>query len=385
MKKALAVCSFEILRLLKKPQSYVVMFLLPIIFTVIFGRLMGGDAETSKPEFIIVDEDRSELSAALVKEIGKSSSYVTSDGDYEEASVSLEKKKVEGVVRIEEGFEKSVINKEEPVVYLQHTPEFMDVNIISPVINDAVAMVQIQAVGSALWSEYSGEEWTSMYATISESGSSEGTIEKLAVTKNNESKTIENLPARAAGFSIMFVMIVLMSVTGTMLEAKQTGVWYRLLSTPVSKLQLLLGYLLSFFLIGWIQFGILMVFSSLLFGVVWGNILGNIVLVSVLLICVVGLGLFIAGVSNTVEQQNAIGTIVIVSTCMIGGVYWPLEIVPKFMQKMAEFVPQTWAMRGFEELIAKGGGVSDILLPIGVLLVFSALFLSVGLTRIRYE
>ncbi|CAG9613849.1 Linearmycin resistance permease protein LnrN [Bacillus rhizoplanae] len=70
---------------------------------------------------------------------------------------------------------------------------------------------------------------------------------------------------------------------------------------------------------------------------------------------------------------------------MISGLYWPIEIEPEFMQKIANFVPQTWAMRGFTELIARGGALADITGYIGVLLLFAGIFFFIGLTRIRYD
>ncbi|WML50983.1 ABC transporter permease [Neobacillus sp. PS3-12] len=158
-----------------------------------------------------------------------------------------------------------------------------------------------------------------------------------------------------------------------------------MLSTPTARYEIMAGYFLSFFLIGWIQFGVLMAASSLLFGVQWGNAAGIAVLVSALLLCVVGLGLFISGFVKTAEQQSALGSVIITATCMLGGVYWPLDIVPTFMQKIADFIPQTWAMRGFTELIARGGTISDIIGPVCVLLAFAVTFLVVGMTRIRYE
>ncbi len=55
--------------------------------------------------------------------------------------------------------------------------------------------------------------------------------------------------------------------------------------------------------------------SSLLFGIQWGSLLGQVVLVSALLLCVTGLGLLIAGFVKTTEQQMAFGNLLIVSTC----------------------------------------------------------------------
>lgn len=181
----------------------------------------------------------------------------------------------------------------------------------------------------------------------------------------------------------MFVMIMMLSMTGILLEARQTGIWLRLFTTPVTRLQVMLGYFLSFFIVGWIQFFLLILLSSTLFDVNWGSPVALFLLVTALLLCVVGLGIAIAGFVKTVEQQNAIGTLVIISTCMLGGVYWPISMVPDAMQKIANFVPQTWAMEGFTTLITEGGTIGDILMPIAMLLGFAAIFLSVGLSRMK--
>ncbi|MDG2800230.1 ABC transporter permease, partial [Vibrio parahaemolyticus] len=81
----------------------------------------------------------------------------------------------------------------------------------------------------------------------------------------------------------------------------------------------------------------------------------------------------------------ALGNIVVISTCMIGGLYWPIEIEPAWMQTAANFVPQTWAMRGFTELIVRGGTLADIGGYIGILILFAGVFFIISLTRIRYD
>ncbi|WP_010171087.1 ABC transporter permease [Bacillus coahuilensis] len=388
MRKLWSVCLFEIQRLVKKPQSYILMFAMPLLFTLIFGSLFGEQESVVKADILIVDEDQSELSQSMIHHLQQSSVFHTLEvASVTKGTLLIKEKEADGMVVIQKGFQQTIINGEDPTISFVHHPELVDTTAISNLLNDLVTSTQIKGVGSQKWSEITAQDWSVLFASLSteENGLSESLIEKSTITKSEDSKNIQNMPARAAGFTIMFVMIVMISVTGTMLEAKQNGVWYRLMSTPISRVQLLGGYLLSFFLIGWIQFAVLMIATNLLFGVVWGDPLGLIVLVSAVLVCVVGLGLFIAGLSKTVEQQSSIGNIVIISTCMLGGVYWPLEIVPDFMKTLSEFVPQTWAMKGFEELIARGGGPFDIILPVAVLLLFATLFLSIGLTRIKYE
>ncbi len=226
-----------------------------------------------------------------------------------------------------------------------------------------------------------GTSWKDVYESI------HAKVEPVSIEKDSIAgkKNLNHMAGRATGFSILFVMIVMLSATGTILKLRQMGVWSRLLETPTSKAQILGGYILSFFLIGWVQFGVLMILTNRLFDVQWGDMLGIIMLVSGLLLAVIGLALLVASIVKTADQQSALGNIVVISTCMISGLYWPIEIEPEWMQQIANFVPQTWAMRGFTELIVRGGTFIDITGEICILLLFAGVFFIIGLTRIRYE
>ena len=69
----------------------------------------------------------------------------------------------------------------------------------------------------------------------------------------------------------------------------------------------------------------------------------------------------------------------------LGGAWWPIEIVPTWMQKIALMLPTGWAMRGFQDIIVRGLGLQEILLEAVVLIGFGLLFLSIGIWRFRYE
>lgn len=387
MRRIWALCCLEILRVFKKPSSYALMFGMPIIFTFIFGSLLGEPSEITKIRLALIDQDQSTVSRQIVQQLKNDPMLEISELQYDKAEKELENKKIRGMILLPGGLEQHMLKNEEVKVEFQHGPDLSIAPSIRHVIDQALAQTGIQIKASQVWSRYSHEtEWNKMYDKLAAVDATKLVhIETKSISKNKETKGMNNLSSRAIGFSIMFLMITLLSVTGTILDARKQGVWYRMLVTPSSRLEVIGGYLLSFFVIGWLQFGILMLFSSLLFDVEWGNIPGVALLVSSLLLCVVGLGLMVAGFVRTTEQQSALGTIVIVSTCMLGGIYWPLDVVPQFMQKIANFVPQTWAMRGFTELVARGGSIPDILVPVSILLGFAAIFLTLGLSRIRFE
>ena len=176
------------------------------------------------------------------------------------------------------------------------------------------------------------------------------TFEKQVVQKEKNSQVEVNL--MFVGFAIMFMMFGLSGAASTILDERIGGTWGRLMVTPANKFQIGLGYLLSYFLMGWIQFAVLMAAMKIMFNTEWGKLTYMIPFASLVIICVVGFGLMIAGLVKTKQQASAVSAVLIVSTSMLGGVYWSIDLVPEVMQKIALGVPQSWAMAGFKEIIS---------------------------------
>lgn len=381
MKKVWALCWLELKQILIKPQSYILMFGMPIIFTLIFGGLLGGSGN-EKVNISLVDKDGSVLSGKYYEEIKKSDLISIEKVTYREGTQRIEDKKSSGIIIIPKDFQKSMLDGKVENIQFQASADFTGGTSVEQVLASALKKMEIEVSAARDFEKKSNTSWETMYEIIYTK------IDPVSIQKElilHDDQKLNNVTGRAAGFSILFVMIVMLSATGTILKARQLGVWSRLLGAPVSKVQILAGYILSFFLIGWIQFGVLMILTHSLFDVQWGNLLGVITLVSVLLLTVIGLALLLASIVKTTEQQSALGNIVVISTCMIGGLYWPIEIEPSWMQTAANFVPQTWAMRGFTELIVRGGTLADIGGYIGILILFAGVFFVIGLTRIRYD
>ncbi|KAB2334551.1 ABC transporter permease [Cytobacillus depressus] len=384
MGKIIAICLFELKRTFKNPSAYLLMFAMPLIFTFLFGSLFGGNADQTI-QMGIVDEDETELSKQLITQIKKNELITYHISTESEGAELLKQQEIQGIFTIKKGLADRLIQQQKPEITFQHLPSSTVAPIVKQMLNDAVLTMSLQISSAQTGSQYSGENWNDLYQKLAIGAEDQRVLTKVSSSDDASVNVLNRMSYSSAGFSIMFVMMMILSVTGVFIEARNMGIWSRLFTTPVTKFQVMFGYFLSFFTIGWIQFFLLMVMSSVLFDVKWGNPIGLFILISSLLLAVVGLALAIAAFAKTAEQQNAIGTLIIVSTCMLGGVYWPTSITPGFMQTMANFVPQSWAIKGFTELNAGGGAVADILTPVLILLCFAVVFFTVGLSRVRYE
>ena len=97
------------------------------------------------------------------------------------------------------------------------------------------------------------------------------------------------------------------------------------------------------------------------------------------------MGLLLAALAKTTAQVSAAGTIAMMSLASLGGAWWPIEIVPSWMQSLALVLPTGWAMRGFHDIITRGLDFNAIILEALVLVAFAAVFLVIGIWRFKYE
>ncbi|WP_432362871.1 ABC transporter permease [Sporosarcina sp. UB5] len=380
MKRIFTICLFEMKRTFKKKSAYVMMLAMPLLFTFIFGGLFGSGSVT-KWRLALVDEERTSFSQQVVNRLMMDEMVTYEPVDNNLAQEMLAGQEVQGIVTIEKGIAEKLVSKQQ-AIQIQFLPGTTVAPLLEQQVNQAVQGIDIYLAAAREGSFHLQEDWETIFNKLT---ANEGPLHVWTERGSiSQQAGMSGISYNSAGFAIMFVMMMMLSMTGVLMEAKQTGIWSRLFVSPATRFEVLAGYFLSFFLVGWIQFLLLIVLSSALFGVKWGNPFGLLALITSLLLCVVGLGIAIAGFVKTAEQQNAIGTLVIISTCMLGGVYWPLNIVPEIMQKIANFVPQTWAMEGFTSLISDGGGIGNVIMPSLMLLGFAVLFLSVGLSRMKY-
>jgi len=188
------------------------------------------------------------------------------------------------------------------------------------------------------------------------------------------------------GMMAMFVTFSMIGGALALIEERQNGTLRRLMVMPIHKGSILLGKLLGILLTGLLQMTILIVAGALFFGVAWGNApVALALIVFAFALAVTSMGIMMAALARTPAQANAMSTVLVMSISALGGAWWPLDIVPNWMQTIGQFSPIAWAMSGFQDMITRGWGITAVLPEVGMLLLFTAVFLTIGIARFRYE
>ena len=182
-----------------------------------------------------------------------------------------------------------------------------------------------------------------------------------------------------AGNAIMFLTmnLLIFSATGLSLE-RRNGILKRLGASSIQKWEIITGKIIGRFLLGASFLIVFLLAGKFIFKVSLNkNFLGVIIILQVYALFASCLGLYLGSILS--DPEKAVGFCVTLSILLasLGGCWWPIEIVPEWMQELAFFLPTGMAVHALHDLISFGQPLSSILsetlLLLGMCLVFAGL------------
>jgi ABC-2 type transport system permease protein len=188
------------------------------------------------------------------------------------------------------------------------------------------------------------------------------------------------------GMIVMFIMFGLMQGASVMVAERRTRVMARLLTTPMTKAELIGGHILGMFLIFFIQQLLLVTFGQLVLKVnYFSQPLATLLVMSSLSLWVASLGLLISALVKREEQVALWALLAMFIFAALGGAWFSLEMVGKVFSTIGHLTPTAWAMEGYQNIIIRGQGLGSVLLPSGIILAYAALFFAIAVWKFRYE
>jgi len=125
---------------------------------------------------------------------------------------------------------------------------------------------------------------------------------------------------------------------------------------------------LGIFLTAIAQLFILIGGTSLLFRLQWGNPLAVLVLVLAAAFAATGWGMIMAAFLKTPGQISSVGSSLMIIFGLLGGSFFDVTMLPKWVQTISKVSPNAWGMEGFVDL-AHGGGLAVVRTPVIALLI----------------
>lgn len=186
------------------------------------------------------------------------------------------------------------------------------------------------------------------------------------------------------GFYAMFALESLISQAAALHGERAQGTLARTLAAGTSYAEVVAGHAVALFLIGLLQAGAMLGCTALM-GAPWLAAGLPALLLTVLgtLVAACGIALAVAGTTRTQRQITAAATLLGTTAAMIGGAFWPLEVVPPALQEVARLSPVYWALDALREAFAFGGPGAAQLPALAVLLLVGLVAGAVGALGLR--
>jgi ABC-2 type transport system permease protein len=189
--------------------------------------------------------------------------------------------------------------------------------------------------------------------------------EKLSFERTEVGEAVEGIDPFSffiPGMAVFFLMFSMFDGSRSILLEESRGTLPRLMTTPTSTSQIILGKMGGTFLTGLLQFTVLVIASTIIFGISWGNSIPGLITVVVLTVFAAsGLGALLTTFAKDASQAGAIGSAVSLTFGALGGSFFPSENFSGVLNTISRFTVNRWAMDGLTTLTLGGGGFSDIL------------------------
>ncbi|MEK4004094.1 ABC transporter permease [Paenibacillus sp. FSL H3-0333] len=185
------------------------------------------------------------------------------------------------------------------------------------------------------------------------------------------------------GMTLMFLMALVTSSVSQITDDRRGRTMMRMFSAPVRSYEIALGNFLGSFLVGMIQILVVLVLGKwvLRYDYEMPLFLYFLVLAAFMLVSM-GIASTVAGLIRNPRNAGMLNSLILTPTCMLGGCFWPVSIMPEYMQKLANFTPQKWAIQAVD-IAATGGGWNELWMPFAILGLMAAVLLAIGSAILR--
>ncbi|MBG9737662.1 ABC transporter permease [Paenibacillus alvei] len=365
----------EIQLLFKEKGTFFWLILMPIIFIVVFASVFGNMGNSSIT-LNYVDQDQSPASKAIVASLAKVQGFQLKEDTertIDQQIASIRDGKQSSLLLIPQGFEASMKSGKALAELTLYRDE-----------NDNTSTAPIKALLGRIVDEQRQASAAEQLAGKGITGEEMKQIFTPPMTVKEQMENVvpvDMISQVVPGYTVMFVFFIIISMVRRFIRDKESGMTARLCSTPMKPLTYLVGMWVPYIIVVLFQSAVLLSFGHFVYGMRLGDVLAVGLIIAALGICVTGLGLLISLIAKGENQGLAMTQLIALGGAMIGGLWFPHEMMPKFMQTIGHMLPQYWAQDALKRIISHGAHVADVWLNAVILLGIGIIALALAWAR----
>ncbi len=363
-----AIMVKEARQLRRDRLTFAMMFGIPIVQLVLFGFAINTDPK-GLPAAVLAYE-HSSLSRAIISAVGNTGyfSFTAEPSTEAEANALLQRGEVQFVLTIPGDLTRRVIRGEDASVLIE--ADATDPATIGP----ALAAVDA-AVTQTLARELTG-------ALASRRGNAEAVEVRLHRRYNPEGITRFNIVPGLLGIILTMTMVMMTALAVT--REYERGTMENLLAMPVRPIEVMIGKIAPYIVIGTVQVMVVLAAAKLLFGVPFEGALPLFGVATVLFITVnLAVGFTFSTIARNQLQAVQMSFFFLLPAILLSGFAFPFRGMPGWAQVIGEALPATHFIRIVRGVMLKGASLDQVAGEIAVLAFMLVIVATVAVSRYK--
>lgn len=363
-----AIVLKEFIQMKRDRVTFGMMVGIPLMQLIVFGFAINSDPKHLPAA--IRSADQGPFARTLVAAL-KNSGYFTlvhETASEAEAQRLLQLGEVQFVINIPVDFSRDLLRGERPVVLVE--ADATDPAAVGP------AVAATRALADTVFNRDLPGPLTKLRAKP-------GPVEfRIHAHYNPENITQYNIVPGLMGVVLTMTMVVVTALVIT--RERERGTMENLLATPVRPFEVMLGKILPYIAVGYIQMTLILLAARFIFHV---PMIGNFALLYAVSLLFIGANLAV-GITFSTLAKNQLQAVQMaffffLPSILLSGFMFPFRGMPDWAQAVGSVLPNTHFLRIARGILLKGNGFSEILPELWPLLLFLVVAMTVGVKRYR--
>jgi ABC-2 type transport system permease protein len=365
MKRFLGFVKKEFLHIFRDYRTLFILFGIPAAQILIFGFAVSTDIKNAGVAFLDLSKD--EISQKLTDKIISSGFFKRTDNllNYNQIEDVFRKGKTKEVIIFEKDFGKNLLSEGSTNVSI--IADGSEPNTATLVTNYTMAII------SDFNNEISGIR-----------GNNPGLIQpevKMFYNPNLQSQFMF-VPGV---ITLILILICALMTSVTITREKEFGTMEVLLVSPLRPIQIILGKVMPYFLLSFINVILILLLSWLVFGItVKGSLILLLAETMLYILMSLSVGILISTVSTTMQQAIFISLVgMMLPTVLLSGFIFPIENMPKIYDYVSAILPPRYFIVIIKNIMIKGTGFLYVWKETAVLIIMTIVFMGISVRKFK--
>ncbi len=372
MRTILHIIIKEFLQLKRDPKMFVIILVAPVFQLVFLGYAVNMDVE--KVSSVIFNQDNSKTSREFLEKFSGNRyfEFAAHVDNYSDLQSHIDNGTASLAIVIPSDFEKRIARNE--VADIQAIFDGSDGNKAS------ITAGYLQKIIG----EYSIKILKSQRAKSGKFHTPIGQITpEIRAWYNPELSTRVYMIPGIVGLLLSIITLILTSLA--IVKEREIGTLEQIIVTPIKPIQLILGKLVPFALLGFAAVVVVLLAMNLIFGISpRGSITFLFATTLLYIISTLGLGLFVSTISKTQQQAMMLAIFVIMlPMTFLSGFAFPIENMPQIIQGITYIIPLRYFMTILRGIILKGVGFTELWFDVAMLFAIGVVVFTLSILRFK--